>query len=444
MFEYHKKVNGGTEEKNYTQVEGGVEIRTGSFGGDIGPVGDMVVYHLSDHLNSVALRLDDTGGIIDREEFYPYGDSSLRTFIKKRYHYTGKEKDAESGLYYYGARYYAAWTCQFLSVDAKAKETVRFSPYAYANNNPLKFNDPTGNQAETGDHSNQPSDQTAMTSGSEIQLDMSQSAFHKDATTSWEGGSHQTSSEISSEPDSISQPKPQQEPTDSVAIGKLQTIKEPPAAAKELSPKPDNNASESVEYGFDFNTMETFENDNTTVGLPPPINLEGAVVGNEGGKTENVIGTEHWKTQKPRNCLAACRAILKSAGISNPATGERIYTARETSNHTVLSITDDAKRGVSAIDESLSKGEPIIVGVNHSLGLGYNEASGNTTDHFIVIVGSGTDSTGKFYRFFEVGTKHEAKGTSSLNKLYLGSDYSLKGSPVYNSSRNYTVSEVRK
>jgi len=35
-----------------------------------------------------------------------FGDSSLRTFTKKHYQYTGKEKDAESGLYYYGARYY--------------------------------------------------------------------------------------------------------------------------------------------------------------------------------------------------------------------------------------------------------------------------------------------------------------------------------------------------
>jgi RHS repeat-associated protein len=147
VFEYHKSVNGGTEEKNYTQVDGGVEIRTGSFTGDIS---DTTIYHLSDHLNSAAIRLNVTGGVIDREEFYPYGDTSLRTFEKKRYRYTGKEKDAESGLYYYGARYYAAWTCQFLSVDAMAGETVGFSPYAYANNNPVMFNDPTGNQAEGG------------------------------------------------------------------------------------------------------------------------------------------------------------------------------------------------------------------------------------------------------------------------------------------------------
>jgi RHS repeat-associated protein len=147
VFEHHKKLDGGTEEKNHTHVDGGVDIRTGSYTGDIA---DTIIYQLADHLNSVSLRLNATGGIIDREEYYPYGDSSLRTFTQKRYRFTGKEKDAESGLYYYGARYYSAWTCQFLSVDAMAGGTPHISPYAYGNCNPIMFNDPTGNSAEGG------------------------------------------------------------------------------------------------------------------------------------------------------------------------------------------------------------------------------------------------------------------------------------------------------
>jgi len=79
-----------------------------------------------------------------------FGDSSLRTFTKKRYQYTGKEKDAESGLYYYGARYYAAWTCRFTSTDPLAAEYPNLSAYAYAFNNPLGFNDPTGMEGEEG------------------------------------------------------------------------------------------------------------------------------------------------------------------------------------------------------------------------------------------------------------------------------------------------------
>lgn len=41
-------------------------------------------------------RLYTNGTIIDKEEYYPFGDSSLRTFTKKRYRCVGKEKDLES------------------------------------------------------------------------------------------------------------------------------------------------------------------------------------------------------------------------------------------------------------------------------------------------------------------------------------------------------------
>jgi len=80
------------------------------------------------------------------EEYYPFGDSSLRTFTKKRYRYVGKEKDAESGLYYYGARYYSAWTCRFISVDPLADKYAQLSPYNYADNNPVGDLDVDGMQ----------------------------------------------------------------------------------------------------------------------------------------------------------------------------------------------------------------------------------------------------------------------------------------------------------
>ena len=140
-FEYHKK---GTEEKNYTQIAN-VEIRTGSFSGD---VSDSVLYQMKDHLGSVGLRINHSGTTIDREEYYPFGDSSLRTFSKKRYRYCGKEKDEESGLYYYGARYYAAWTCRFISIDPLAADYPFYTPYNYAGNKPINKIDIDGMQEE--------------------------------------------------------------------------------------------------------------------------------------------------------------------------------------------------------------------------------------------------------------------------------------------------------
>ncbi len=140
-FEYHKK---GAEEKNYTQIAN-VEIRTGSFSGDSS---ETTFYQLKDHLGSVGLRLNHSGSTIDREEYYPFGDSSLRTFTKKRYRYCGKEKDEESGLYYYGARYYMSWAARFISIDPLAAEALDRTGYHYSSNNPINRNDPDGMKDE--------------------------------------------------------------------------------------------------------------------------------------------------------------------------------------------------------------------------------------------------------------------------------------------------------
>lgn len=65
-------------------------------------------------------------------------------------HFTGKERDAETGLDYFGARYLSGVQGRFTSVDPVIITPVRmldpqcFNLYAYARNNPLKFIDPTG------------------------------------------------------------------------------------------------------------------------------------------------------------------------------------------------------------------------------------------------------------------------------------------------------------
>jgi len=62
---------------------------------------------------------------------------------------TGKERDAESGNDYFGARYYAPTMGRFLSPDpsiqsAELRDPQTWNRYAYVTNNPFKFYDPTG------------------------------------------------------------------------------------------------------------------------------------------------------------------------------------------------------------------------------------------------------------------------------------------------------------
>ena len=150
MFEYQKLVKSGTAyERTYTHLmDDQARIATLRHGSAEDDLTESAYYVLADHLGSVSVRLtaDSTGALIDREEFYPYGETSFRTSGKKRYRFTGKEKDAESGLYYYGARYYAPWTATFLSPDPVANSYQ--GSYVYADANPIVMNDPTGGQSE--------------------------------------------------------------------------------------------------------------------------------------------------------------------------------------------------------------------------------------------------------------------------------------------------------
>src|SRR5579859_1226227 len=60
------------------------------------------------------------------------------------YLFNGKEQDEETGLYYYGARYYDPRTSIWQSVDPMAEKNGSWSPYAFAGDNPEVMIDPDG------------------------------------------------------------------------------------------------------------------------------------------------------------------------------------------------------------------------------------------------------------------------------------------------------------
>ena len=109
--------------------------------------GPAVQYHLGDHLGSSNLVIDEDGSFINREEYTPYGETSFGSFARKRYRFTGKERDEESGLYYHGARYYAPWLARWVSCDP-AGQLEGSSLYRYVSGNPLHLVDPVGAQEE--------------------------------------------------------------------------------------------------------------------------------------------------------------------------------------------------------------------------------------------------------------------------------------------------------
>ncbi|AMC99899.1 SpvB/TcaC N-terminal domain-containing protein [Halomonas chromatireducens] len=109
--------------------------------------GPPVQYHLADHLGSSHVVINADGGWINREEYFPYGETSFGSFARKRYRFVGKERDEESGLYYQGARYYAPTLARWMSCDP-AGDIDGLNLYRYGRDNPLRFVDPGGMESE--------------------------------------------------------------------------------------------------------------------------------------------------------------------------------------------------------------------------------------------------------------------------------------------------------
>jgi RHS repeat-associated protein len=103
-------------------------------------------YH-PDHLGSTSYITDASGEVYQHLEYFAFGE----TFVEEHsnthrtpYLFNGKELDEETGLYYYGARYYEPNLSIFLSIDPAALKMPGWSPYSYAFNNPVKLTDPDG------------------------------------------------------------------------------------------------------------------------------------------------------------------------------------------------------------------------------------------------------------------------------------------------------------
>ena len=102
---------------------------------------------LGDHLGSANVELDwSLGSFVDREEFRPYGETSFGSYVNKRYRFTGKERDEESGLNYHGARYYAPGLARWMSPDPKGL-VDGVNLYGYVRSNPLNLVDPGGEES---------------------------------------------------------------------------------------------------------------------------------------------------------------------------------------------------------------------------------------------------------------------------------------------------------
>ena len=107
----------------------------------------MQFYYHPDHLGSSSYITNLEGEVVQHIEYVPFGE----VFVEERnniwntpYLFNAKEFDEETGLYYYGARYYEPRLSVWISVDPSKEKYPDISSYTYCHNSPIISIDPDG------------------------------------------------------------------------------------------------------------------------------------------------------------------------------------------------------------------------------------------------------------------------------------------------------------
>jgi RHS repeat-associated protein len=138
----------------------------GHLAAEYGPATDSGTNYLSvDHLGSTRLVMNSSGGVKRCYDYLPFGEqlyagvgnrpsSCFDSVPPSGLLFTGQLRDSESGLDYFGARYFSSAQGRFTSpdvplADQRERDPQSWNMYAYARNNPFRFFDPTGRKCVT-------------------------------------------------------------------------------------------------------------------------------------------------------------------------------------------------------------------------------------------------------------------------------------------------------
>ena len=115
---------------------------------------EKIYYYHNDHLGSPVAMSDQSGTVVWRADYQPFGETATTGSIANTHGYIGKEIDPETGLYYVGARYYDSNTGRFLSRDPaliigdggnlNLHNPETLNHYPYSKNNPYRYKDSNG------------------------------------------------------------------------------------------------------------------------------------------------------------------------------------------------------------------------------------------------------------------------------------------------------------
>ena len=110
---------------------------------------ELTYFFHPDHLGSASWITDLSGQPVQHLQYKPFGGDYIdqqdpNTDYSERFRFTGKERDAETGYDYFGARYYSSSLGIWLSVDPMSDKYPSLSPYVYCADNPMRLVDLEG------------------------------------------------------------------------------------------------------------------------------------------------------------------------------------------------------------------------------------------------------------------------------------------------------------
>ena len=115
---------------------------------------NAAVYLMGDHLGSTSVAVDEQGAPVGGSpQLYKAWGETRTGSVPTKYQYTGQYKDSYINLYWYGSRWYDPELSRWIQPDSivpKLSNSQDWDRYAYVNNSPIKYNDPTGHMLSDG------------------------------------------------------------------------------------------------------------------------------------------------------------------------------------------------------------------------------------------------------------------------------------------------------
>ncbi len=170
-------------------------------------------------------------------------------------------------------------------------------------------------------------------------------------------------------------------------------------------------------------------NNSPAPNIDTPIYSDFDYLQEEWSSIESVISTDDfvgWRTEYVTMSDGSTRTLscMDFAKEQIAVEGYEISNYFNNENQTIQIYTESGGVDSSAVDDAISylkaaleENIPVIVGIDNHSG-SPNPNTDNSTDHFVVIVGMGSDANGDYFLFFDNASEHVNQGASSENKLY--------------------------